>query len=1065
MKNSYFAYEVRDREEEGPNLRAIASQPWMGLTAYIREVPHLVIGRISDTEFVLEDQSGNQFKVDFTFPWDEPTHESSRLVAASRVLESPFREAGYLRYDSTSGEWSVIRWDNDSGLTDQTFDIEAHVAHLEENNWRYADIADEIESGNFDKTNDVVVPVHGKCPHCGSDSISYADDEDQEDIGPNREEDPVVLCHACHQWCRQSEVDSGPDDASDNQHQDDRLKTEDDPDDKINEPTPKGLTEEDKYAVSHYVPRYADFRVFGASETIPVPTYAVHNQTSALFGQSGITATVHLPHGPSVTLPFSSPMDFMKIMKWKMNDYPAATGGGDPVGAPMVVESDQLPEAISLIQQAGEADPNARAGSWRLAELGESTNDDAADQITDRPEKAIQCPKCGSHTLETVAQDEDEGSAEWLCLTCGNMFNADYRKKAGVEHPKGTRVEITHPDKKGIKGLIQDHVGQDDNFGDALYDVLCENGDELKKVPGVHLKKVKSTVEASIWIEADSDDDGDDESANYESEPCANCKHSKKRHADGKCDCGCTHYSTKKESAFFQGQQVPIQDATGRSVMGVVQTVNPGGSYEVQLPDGTTKTFFDNEIEGQMTQQQQTGKVACFMCGHEKGSETCSECGYTEKTAELWKDSLDVRYPENFGKKFIMVQQLIEPADTLQFIDPESNKVDPRLGGFVTSTGGETAHAIVVARPLGLVCIYAEAANLAKVQPGDKITIRRDGIIDINGGDPNFQGETLEVPKMIYRFAWSLGNGAIAKIDPNNPDMPGTLHQDLMSKLFTEGKWDPNFEDGTFGVWYSRGNVGIENNPISDAQTLVQWIHHQAAENGAPLLDIKFENLGYFMNEQQKTIPPAGGTGEAWSFQGVPQVPGEVQDAVVVKPNQMSPEDVLRLVDSIPTKRDEMHKHVEQQNAEHGTNFKDRYDNPFINRGGSVKLADGFELAEGNWYTMHSPEYIVPDVIHVQSISGDEVTAAIEGDDKGLFPIKLKHSEIEDQGYTFTPYSPFHKEARANYSANEQHELVNENLLGRARNFHKLDLEGTHYPRIVQASALSDPLYEEIHWW
>lgn len=74
----------------------------------------------------------------------------------------------------------------------------------------------------------------------------------------------------------------------------------------------------------------------------------IHNGTSSLFSAKGVKARVHLPHGPVINLPFDNASDFMRIMKWRMHDYPQATGN-DVVGAEIQVESDTPDKARELI--------------------------------------------------------------------------------------------------------------------------------------------------------------------------------------------------------------------------------------------------------------------------------------------------------------------------------------------------------------------------------------------------------------------------------------------------------------------------------------------------------------------------------------------------------------------------------------------------------------------------------------------------------------------------------------------------------------------------------------------
>lgn len=87
-------------------------------------------------------------------------------------------------------------------------------------------------------------------------------------------------------------------------------------------------------------------------QEMPVPTYVIHNQTSALFVQNGISAIVHLPEGPSIDLPFKTPMTFMQVMKYRMQDNPNCVGQIMKVEA----ENSVLSKAVELIRLAGESD-------------------------------------------------------------------------------------------------------------------------------------------------------------------------------------------------------------------------------------------------------------------------------------------------------------------------------------------------------------------------------------------------------------------------------------------------------------------------------------------------------------------------------------------------------------------------------------------------------------------------------------------------------------------------------------------------------------------------------------
>lgn len=111
----------------------------------------------------------------------------------------------------------------------------------------------------------------------------------------------------------------------------------------------------------------------------------------------------------------------------------------------------------------------------------------------------------------------------------------------------------------------------------------------------------------------------------------------------------------------------------------------------------------------------------------------------------------------------------------------------------------------------------------------------------------------------------------------------------------------------------------------------------------------------------------------------------------------------------------------------------------------------GESLKPGSWYSLHHGDYPVPDVVRILNIEDSHVEAAIASDEDNTFPIQIK----AEDGYTFELFDePERTEvvsksgwklARRNFSSKEQRDLVDENLEGKARNFDKLDLTGTHY--------------------
>jgi len=116
----------------------------------------------------------------------------------------------------------------------------------------------------------------------------------------------------------------------------------------------------------------------------------------------------------------------------------------------------------------------------------------------------------------------------------------------------------------------------------------------------------------------------------------------------------------------------------------------------------------------------------------------------------------------------------------------------------------------------------------------------------------------------------------------------------------------------------------------------------------------------------------------------------------------------------------------------------------------------------GKMYTLHGPNYKVPDVVKILKVDGEKIEAAVESDHDAQFPFT-----IEGEGYRFDPYEQpksveqieerlntegSWKLARRTFTPGEQRNLVDENKDGRARNYDKLNLEGTHY-QITQESS------------
>lgn len=839
-----------------------AEEPWRGLTAFLGDYPYLVIYKEGNTYF-LEGEDGSIVCADFAFNWEEPRVETNRLVAATRSLKG---NPTLLSYDPEDGSWLVIA--ESSGL-----DVGSPTTGPA--------VAERPGAGGL---GEPTIEVRAACPHCHSDQHLELMSEDH---GPHTDEKKYA-CHNCGKWSLEHELevsdhdekhqDQNPEDVDYEEHDDDAERHQDDHDRER-----EVHDDKDKFEVKKHT----------AVITMPYPGgQGIHNGTSAAFAQAGIHATVSAAGLPQpIALPFTAGNMFIMIKMFQAqgllspgteiqvdSDNPELArqiidqqaGAQASVKKTAEILTTKLlypnggihnntvsalgqhgiegrvqypPEAIQAIQGLPGSDIFAQQEGWAPIPGGamgmqppgipghmmifmfgknkgfdptqwtinlDTNNNELAEQIIHaggfgkfaastgeelpsggpKRDKALKCPNCGSHTVEAISKDDEKGTGQFVCLSCGNTFDDDYRRTSAAKHPNGTRIQITHPTKKGIKGSIQDHAGTDDSFGDDLYDILLDNGDELKKVPEIHFTKIKSaSVEDYLIVE--------DEEGNI-----------------------------IRASKMQKGAPYPEK------------------SYE-NSPDHSPK-------------------------------------------GQDWPAEVNAVYN---------------------------------------------------------ACM-------------------REG-----NGDK----------EKCARIAWAQYKKTVKEKGHGTTEEEGKARE-------KKSDYQPNLNP-----------AGL---PGQQAQT-PPCPHCGSPTQGTPQA-YSCPNCGYTYPQQQ-AAPNMGMGGGA--------VPGQTFHSNYVKSSA---------------------------------------------------------LDVGQWYTMYSPDYKVPDVIQVVEVNDHGVTANIEGDDKGLFPITLPHSEIEEAGYRFEPYSnPSQvveaKVARRQFSATEQADLINENLDGLARNFHKLNLEGTHYPQEIEASV--DPLNEEFWLW
>jgi predicted RNA-binding Zn-ribbon protein involved in translation (DUF1610 family)/transposase-like protein len=170
-----------------------------------------------------------------------------------------------------------------------------------------------------------------------------------------------------------------------------------------------------------------------------------------------------------------------------------------------------------------------------------------------------------------------------------------------------------------------------------------------------------------------------------------------------------------------------------------------------------------------------------------------------------------------------------------------------------------------------------------------------------------------------------------------------------------------------------------------------------------------------------------------------------------------------------------------------------------------VNDTEGSPLEVGKLYLMHSTKYKIPDLIRIVNVEPNQVEAHIDSDKRGMFPVNISAADYVSLGYSFEPYTKtaagdgslddfgddWESEAdvfcpvcggpgvymgtlgsrdhyrcrncgidfsidhethqsktaarKISLTPKRQKELIDENPTGRARNYDKLNLDGTHY--------------------
>jgi DNA-directed RNA polymerase subunit RPC12/RpoP len=129
--------------------------------------------------------------------------------------------------------------------------------------------------------------------------------------------------------------------------------------------------------------------------------------------------------------------------------------------------------------------------------LEEQNESGAVDTNLESDNRAIRCPRCGSHTLRSFGVEKAQASLK--CLTCGKEFtrpampNPESKTaEQAHKHVPGTRVQMTHPNYKSERGSVVDYSGKHADLGEEQYEIQLDSGEKITNIPESAFKRIKS---------------------------------------------------------------------------------------------------------------------------------------------------------------------------------------------------------------------------------------------------------------------------------------------------------------------------------------------------------------------------------------------------------------------------------------------------------------------------------------------------------------------------------------------------------------------------------------------
>lgn len=801
-----------------------------------------------------------------------------------------------------------------------------------------------------------------------------------------------------------------------------------------------------------------------ASFEYQLPPHGLHLRTHQAMKGAGLAATVHYPPGIVEEYPegyvSQIPGNGMRDMMISA-DYGMENPGQNLEGVPVQVETEHDPSHVTAVfDELGGRDAqnyemlpdNVRSAidamTGKKRAMTEKRADDLASLYTDQEKKAITCPECGSHTLRAFNVNND--NAEVKCLTCGNEFakqvfhNPQASVKEALQYPVDPEMqtqiiglmhqiaEATDPaQKQQLQQQLEQLLGGSGPAGEwqgqiqqNLSAPLGKSAMQGYETPDV-LDQLRSAVIQRLGLAR----------TNFEDNTRINSLIAQAVHESG----AIPHQglqSTAWNDLVDNVAQAYQAELNGRWPDTIPEgwedyyreaAMDKGSPY----PSDSYKNAPDHTPKGQKKWPKEVNAVynACMREGNGKGDtkeekeSSCAAIAWAQYEKSKKKDSKTAADGE--GK--------YSPGTRVQMVHPKYKG----SRGSITEYKGKHPD-------------LDEEKYSVLLDSGDKVDdcmeshfkkIKSAKVVDNSHLTTSTNNHFLE--SMIFVADSGDDSGTIPG-KPEHPKSDWDIDEDYDPEANDEHFLEPEDEGsvqcglcsgqgqhlGDLGArsWYRCRNCGMEfSQPRSDeserwapdgpeemfGQDKPSYSHREA--------DFADEHLAPQFNQQSPpTTCPA--CGQLTVHNGVCTNCGWQDPTSVITPTDPS---------------------LSQSQMV-----------------GSVQDSNGTELREGNWYILHGSDYKVPDVIKIVKIKDSGLTAHFETDKEGNFPLQIESSDLNN--YRFDPYersedpierdeqaqksaSGWSVEARRSFSPKEQRELVEENMEGRARNYDKLNLSGTHY--------------------